>query len=442
MCDTFVVPPKSSKDHCWIFGKNSDREPNEAQSVVDIPAQEHAIGSILNCTYRSVPQARFTNRVILSKPFWMWGAEMGVNEQGVAIGNEAVFTKIPLNKENTGLTGMDMLRIALERSNSAENALDCILEHLHNFGQDACGGYQNRNFFYHNSFLIADAEKAFVLETAGKLWAIEYVKGARSISNGLSIGNNYNELAPDAIDFAKKKKWIKPHEEFNWSKAFSSSFMSWASSCKVRQIQSTSQAQQAHFDLHHGIDLLSSHHDDEDFRAHKATTKDICMHATGVLCPNQTVGSMLAFLKPRTNSSVWVTNTSNPCLSVFKPLYFYDKSELPLQPTQSADNSIWWQAEKLHRLLLSGKIEEPHFQHIIQDIAKTRDTIHHQAIGHDVLVKQGLMSPVSATRFAFQSYQNHLKDWLQWANQSPQKRLVYPPLYSFFWKKQGKSVGL
>jgi cysteinyl-tRNA synthetase len=37
------------------------------------------------------------------------------------------------------------------------------------------------------------------------------------------------------------------------------------------------------FDLHHGIDLLSSHHDDEDFQAHKATTKDICMHATGVL---------------------------------------------------------------------------------------------------------------------------------------------------------------
>jgi hypothetical protein len=50
------------------FWKNSDREPNEAQSVVDIPAQEHAAGSLLNCTYRSVPQARFTNRVILSNP--------------------------------------------------------------------------------------------------------------------------------------------------------------------------------------------------------------------------------------------------------------------------------------------------------------------------------------------------------------------------------------
>jgi hypothetical protein len=35
-----------------------------------------------------------------------------------------------------------------------------------------------------------------------------------------------------------------------------------------------------------------------------------------------------------------------------------------------------------------------------------------------------------------------LKDWLKWAIESPQKRLVYPPLYSFFWKKQGKNAGL
>ena len=41
MCDTFVVPPKSSKEHCWIFGKNSDREPNEAQSVVDKSKRTH-----------------------------------------------------------------------------------------------------------------------------------------------------------------------------------------------------------------------------------------------------------------------------------------------------------------------------------------------------------------------------------------------------------------
>jgi secernin len=41
----------------------------------------------------------------------MWGAEMGANEQGVCIGNEAVWTKLngpeDLKKK---LLGMDLLR--------------------------------------------------------------------------------------------------------------------------------------------------------------------------------------------------------------------------------------------------------------------------------------------------------------------------------------------
>lgn len=52
--------------------------------------------------------------VILSKPAWMWGAEMGANDKNVVIGNEAVWTD---NNEGDGdarqrrLLGMDLVRL-------------------------------------------------------------------------------------------------------------------------------------------------------------------------------------------------------------------------------------------------------------------------------------------------------------------------------------------
>lgn len=63
------------------------------------------------CTYTKLDQVPKTYSVILSKPSWMWGAESGANENGVCIGNEAVFTKMLKDQDNEErLLGCDLVR--------------------------------------------------------------------------------------------------------------------------------------------------------------------------------------------------------------------------------------------------------------------------------------------------------------------------------------------
>ena len=98
MCDTMVVLGNASAEGVTLFAKNSDRDPREAHEVIRIPAARHPPGATIRCTYVDVPQVARTFEVLLCRPFWIWGAEMGANEHGVTIGNEAVFTKAPYDK--------------------------------------------------------------------------------------------------------------------------------------------------------------------------------------------------------------------------------------------------------------------------------------------------------------------------------------------------------
>ena len=207
MCDTMVALHSCTADGSVLFAKNSDREPNESQVLSIIPRQQHKEGENVQCTYIQIPQVSVTHAALLSRPFWMWGAEMGVNEFGVTIGNEAVFTKEPVNKE-TGLLGMDMIRLGLERGSNADEALEIIIKLLDDYGQGGNCGFTHK-FFYHNSFIIADHKQAWVLETAGEYWAAFKVRDFYSISNGLTIGEDFDLASPGLVEHAVKKGWCR-----------------------------------------------------------------------------------------------------------------------------------------------------------------------------------------------------------------------------------------
>lgn len=357
MCDTLVALGNETKDGAVIFAKNSDREPNEAHELVCVPSADHPENSTVRCTYIQIPQVAHTNAVLLAKPFWIWGAEMGTNEHGVTIGNEAVFTKIPVSKE-PGLIGMDFLRLALERAATALDALKVITRLLETHGQGGNCGHREK-LYYHNSFLIADPNEAWVLETADRHWAAEKVQGIRTISNRITIGNTYDMASEHLVDYAVEQGWCKSRADFDFGRCYSDFLYttfgdSYARFCRSRDLL---KAESGKVNIGTMMKALRDHGLDNDADFHPGqgiTGADVCMHASfGPIRVGQSTGSMISVLKPGYHTH-WLSGTAAPCTGIFKPVWL--DTGLPDQgqsPGESFDEaSLWWQHEQLHRLVL------------------------------------------------------------------------------------------
>ncbi|MEN4042765.1 MAG: C69 family dipeptidase, partial [Anaerolineaceae bacterium] len=357
MCDTMVALANSTADGTVLFAKNSDREPNEAQYMLLIPAADYPAGSQVKCTYIEIPQAAHTNRVLLSKPFWMWGAEMGANEHGVVIGNEAVFSKIPAGKE-LGLIGMDYLRLALERGNSARQALQVIVDLLAQYGQSGNCGFTHP-LYYHNSYLLADAEEAWVLETVDRQWAAEKVRDIRSISNGLTIGRTWDLASEGLIDYAIERGLCNNRAEFSFRKCYSDLIYTRFSDSAQRQTCST-QFLGKHKGQISGLTMMTAlrHHRQspgEGWSPDKGVLgADVCMHAGyGPVRGSQSVASLVSEITPA-SATHWFTGTSAPCTGIFIPAWM-DAGLPEMGPPPSGEydeRSLFWQHERLHRAVL------------------------------------------------------------------------------------------
>jgi len=320
MCDTLVTVRADRV----LFAKNSDRDPNEAQFLDWQPRRDYPAQSQLRCTWITIPQARTTCAVLLSRPFWMWGAEIGANEHGVMIGNEAVFTRQPYAA--SGLTGMDLLRLGLERSATAAQAVEVMTGLLASHGQGGGCGHEDRNFTYHNSFLIADAYGAFVLETAGALWQAERITGAWSISNGLTL--------PGMVG---QGDWVKTR----------------LSACRTRRALTLAAVERA-TDVGDLMSALRDHGEGSEphYRWLNGAMAAPCMHAGGLVAASQTTASWAAELRPGSVRH-WVTGTAAPCVGLFKPVRVEYPLDLGAPPTDRADShSLWWRHERLHRQVM------------------------------------------------------------------------------------------
>lgn len=339
MCDTFSISADYSNDGICYFAKNSDRSPNEPHLIIHVPAADHPNGAVVSCTYISIPQVSRTHEMILCKPSWIWGAEMGVNDARVAIGNEAVFTRA--RRGAPALTGMDMLRLALERSDNAARAVEILISLLETHGQGGNCGFDHP-FYYDNSFLVADPCEAYIMETAGKNYAVKRAEGKCAISNRLTIGTEHS--ARSGLG-----------ETDHFAQRFTEPVYSHFSAAKLRRHQVLTKLSPA-TGTSEIINILRGHEPGLgglEFR--RGSVKSVCMHAGGLI-GDHTTGSLVAVLRQDKPMTLWCTGSSTPCISSFKPVFFGSQAAPVFEDPQKS-KAYWLQREQLHRAVIAGLVD-------------------------------------------------------------------------------------
>ncbi len=337
MCDTLGFIGQNGA----YFAKNSDRSPNEPQVLEFHPACGPR--GKLKLNYAEIEDDTGACAVLLSRPAWLWGAEMGVSERGVAIGNEAVFTRGAYGKE--GLTGMDLVRLGLERGEDARGALNVITALLERYGQGGNCGFDHA-FYYDNSFLIMDRKDVFVLETAGRRWAAKRSSRA-AISNRLSIGAEHalrDTQTPAGSDF--KRAHLEPVYSF-FSASKQRSALACAALDKASGVQELMQA-------------LRIHAPGAENPLCAGSVGSVCMHAGGAVGDHTTASMIIEF---GDIIKVWATGGSTPCISLFKPYAFGNPAKPPVfAANDSAAKAYWLAHERFHRSLIGKRLPEAYHE--------------------------------------------------------------------------------
>ena len=351
MCDTLCAPGFGG----MVFAKNSDRPPGEVQVAWPF-GRRASSGCTLRTQYLTIGD-HGSCATLLSCPTWLWGAEHGVNEYGVAIGNERVATTHDAASAPPTLIGMDLVRLGLERARTAEQAVDAITGLLEVHGQggiaDAAHGEA-----YDSSFLVADPTGAFVVETAGAEWAMASVPQGAAISNRLDLGSGWTRasggLAP-GDDFDRYRDHGEDTRYADVRLAASRRFLAAAPPGGLTPAATAAQLRD------HGSGPWGAPgvggpvepppaHVGEDFSG-----VSICMHVRGL---SVTAASMIAVLPAAIGEGaplrVYVAPGS-PCSSIYVPAFPRTATgPSPFVPLELSSEELWHAADDVRQLVESA----------------------------------------------------------------------------------------
>jgi secernin len=182
-----------------LFGHNCNRPSGERLELVRVPARVFTPGESVQTAHRLLPQARRTWTVLAGRCPGQWGYQHGLNEHGVSIGLTTIHTRP--RESDPALTGPDLVRLGLERANSARQAVDAMTDLASRHGQDASQAGLDP------AFLVADGREAFVVEMFGRHWAVQHVREVRAASDVCHLRQDWDHLSHGLADLAIARGW-------------------------------------------------------------------------------------------------------------------------------------------------------------------------------------------------------------------------------------------
>lgn len=372
MCDNLVVHPDSVRSSRMIFAKNSDRPVYESQPLVYQPRKRYEPGAVLKLANVEIPQVEETFLHIGSAPYWCWGYEEGMNEFGVAIGNEAIFTKDLKESaqdpfKQKGIIGMELVRLGLERGRTAREALSVITGLIEEYGQWGPASVSEGKA-YNNSFIIVDPYEAWVLETVDREWAAKKVtSGFYAISNEMSIRKDWDRNSIGFKAMAIRAGWAKREDDFDAAHAYTDFTNSLqVSHIRVQRAKQLLKERAGDIDIDWVKRILRDHLEDSFlegpfFNAALPDFQTICMHSSPAnFTWGNTASSMICEM-PKDEYYIplmwWAPVT--PCTSIYLPVFICEQdfpemmskagtvTEKTMDPGKSpldsyADDSYWW----------------------------------------------------------------------------------------------------
>jgi dipeptidase len=197
--DMVVALGQASANGATLFGLNHHAAADQRHALQWVPGETHIPGEVSLSSTLKVPQARQTFTVLGVRPTEEWGFTHGVNENKVAIGVTQWQSRLPADQ--AVFRGKDLVRLALERGRSAHHAVEVLTDLLEHY---APGCTEGANGYI---FLIADANEAFILETAGHFWALLECGPTRVVTDAAMIHQDWQRLSPGLARHVIEKGW-------------------------------------------------------------------------------------------------------------------------------------------------------------------------------------------------------------------------------------------